>query len=122
VCLGHFCGNGPEFAFPLASLRAGNAQGQQQGPLSRMNQGVPVIKDREAYESKLEALLVRWELELKALKTDIETRVDASKSQAVDALQHKFSEAAMHLRKLKTANDDVWESERAAVDKAWAWW
>ena len=81
-----------------------------------------MIKDREAYESKLEALLVKWELDLKTLRTDIETRDDVSKSKAIDALQHKFGEGTMHLRRLKTANDDVWESERLAVDKAWSWW
>ena len=81
-----------------------------------------MIKDRETYESRLESLLVKWELELKTLRTDLETKDDVSKGKAADALQHKLSEATMHLRKLKAASDEVWESEKTAVDKSLSWW
>jgi thioredoxin-like negative regulator of GroEL len=81
-----------------------------------------MFRDREAYERELEAVVAKLEQDLKKLKAEVEGLRDASKTDAIEALQRKLDEGGRHLRKLKAATDDVWKSEKDAVDKAWSWW
>ena len=82
-----------------------------------------MLKDRKAYEKKLDAQLAQWKAEIdvlkaKAKRTEVDARVNYD--QVVDALQRKHDEAGNHLRKLKTAGDDAWESVKVGTDKIWS--
>jgi hypothetical protein len=81
-----------------------------------------MLKDRKAYESKLDAQLAQWAADLdvlkaKAKRAEVDAKVAYDKS--IDAMQLKHDEASKHLRDLKTASDDVWESVKTGTEKVW---
>ena len=81
-----------------------------------------MLKDRKAYESKLDAQLAQWSADLdvlkaKAKRAEVDAKVAYDKS--IDAMQRKHDEASKHLRDLKTASDDAWESVKTGTEKVW---
>lgn len=81
-----------------------------------------MLKNRKAYESKLDIQLARWAADLHVLKAKAaRAEVDAKVSydQAIDAMQHKHDDAGKHLQALKTATDEAWENVKTGTEKVW---
>jgi hypothetical protein len=81
-----------------------------------------MLKDRKAYESTLDAQLAQWSADLdvlkaKAKRAEVDAKVAYDKS--IDAIQRKHDEAGSHLRDLKTASDEAWESVKTGTEKVW---
>jgi hypothetical protein len=82
-----------------------------------------MLKDRKAYETKLDEQLARWDRRLAKLKARTrETSVDAmvKYDQILDSLQRKQEEAGAHLKSLKAASDEGWEEVKTATEKVWS--
>jgi hypothetical protein len=81
-----------------------------------------MLKDRKAYESKLDAQLAQWSADLgvlraKAKRAEVGAKVAYDNS--IDDLQRKHDEAGKRLRDLKIASDDAWESMKTGTEKVW---
>lgn len=81
-----------------------------------------MLEHRKAYESKLDAQLAQWKadidvLKAKARRAEVDAKVDYDK--LIDALQQKYDEAGRHMRDLKTASDEAWESVKAGTETVW---
>lgn len=81
-----------------------------------------MLENRKAYESKLDAQLAQWKadidvLKAKAKRAEVDAMVNYDK--AIDVLERKHDEVGHHLRDLKVASDDAWESVKAGTEKAW---
>ena len=79
-----------------------------------------MLENRKVYESKLDAQLAEWKADIDVLKAKAkraEVGAKVSYDKAIDALQRKHDEAGHHLRDLKTASDDAWESVKGATEK-----
>ena len=79
-----------------------------------------MLENRKVYESKLDAQLAEWKadidvLKAKAKRAEVGAKVNYDK--AIDALQRKHDEADHHLRDLKAASEEAWESVKAATEK-----
>jgi len=82
-----------------------------------------MLKDREAYEAKLDEQLAAWEADIERLKLKAKgVGVDGMMKfdQAIERMQCKRTEARVHLGNLKAASDDTWEQVKAGSEKAWA--
>lgn len=81
-----------------------------------------MLKNRKAYEDRLDAQLAVWTAELAALQAKAKVAsVDGmiKLDQAMEAMQKRHAEAGVHLRNLKTAGDDTWVHVKAGTDMAW---
>jgi hypothetical protein len=81
-----------------------------------------MLKDREAYEAKLDEQLANWEADIERFKVKAKSvGVDGMMKfdQAIEQMQRKGAEARVHLGNLKTASDDTWEQVKAGSEKAW---
>jgi hypothetical protein len=81
-----------------------------------------MLKDRVAYEAKLERQLAAWETDIAGLKTKAKgLSVDGmiKYDQTVEALQKKHKEAGVHLRNMKAAGDETWEQLKDGTEKVW---
>lgn len=81
-----------------------------------------MLKNRKAYETKMDGQLAQWRAELDVLKAKAKrTEVDAlvNYDKAIDALQKKHDEAGAHLHSLKLASDEAWENIKATTENTW---
>ena len=81
-----------------------------------------MLKDRKAYEDKLDEQLAGWGEDLEAFMTkakglgvDGMIRFDHS----VEAVKQRLHDAGLHLQDLKATGDDRWEHVKAGTDKIW---
>ena len=81
-----------------------------------------MLKDRKAYEDRLDAQLAEWTANLadfkakaKVASVDGMIKVD----ETLEALKQRHAEAAVHLHNLKATGDDTWLQVKAGTDKAW---
>ena len=77
---------------------------------------------RKAYEEKIDAQLNEWNaqidlLKAKADKAKAETKIKYYN--AIEALQHKQSEAKTKLHELKTAGDGAWADLKTGAERVW---
>jgi hypothetical protein len=82
-----------------------------------------MLKDRKAYEARLDEQLASWEAEIERFKVKAKgVGVDGMMKfdQAIELMQRKNGEARVHLDNLKTTGDDTWEQVKSATEKAWA--
>ena len=81
-----------------------------------------MLQDRKAYETKLDEQLATWKADLDVLKAKAaraEVDAKAGYDRSLEALDRKYAEASEHLRSLRSATDDAWESIKDHTDKAW---
>ena len=81
-----------------------------------------MLKDREAYEAKLEAQLTVWGQDLEGFKGRAkELTVDGMMQydRTLEAMKRKHLEAGVHLRNLKETRDETWDQVRLGTEKAW---
>lgn len=81
-----------------------------------------MLKDRKAYEDRLDAQWAEWTADLAAFRAKArEASVDGmiKLDQTLEAMTKRHAEAGFHLRNLKRAGDDTWEHVKAGTDKAW---
>ena len=82
-----------------------------------------MLKDRQAYETRLDEQLNAWDADLQSFKEKAKSAsVDGMMKydQAVQALKHKHEEAGRYLAELKATSDDTWEQVKAGTEKAWS--
>ena len=82
-----------------------------------------MLKDRKAYEAKLDRQLTAWGVDLEDLKSRTkEVTVDGMMKfdQALAVLKSRHDQASMHLRHLKASSDEAWEQLKAGTEEAWA--
>lgn len=82
-----------------------------------------MLKNRKAYETKLDAQLAQWKADIDVMKaktkrTGVDVMVNYDK--AIDALDKKHAEASKQLSDLKTATDDAWENVKTGTEKVWS--
>lgn len=82
-----------------------------------------MLENRKVYESKLDAQLAEWKAEIdvikaKAKRAEVGAKINYDK--AIDTLQRRHDEADHHLRDLKIASDEAWESVKTGTEKVWS--
>lgn len=81
-----------------------------------------MLKDRQAYEAKLDEQFAKWDADIEALKARArDASVDGmiKYDETVETLKRKKAEAGVHLARLKASGDDTWEQVKAGLDTAW---
>jgi hypothetical protein len=81
-----------------------------------------MLKDREAYEARLDEQLARWGADLEKLRDKAKVAgVDGMMKydETVEALKQKHADASVHLGRLKAAGDDTWEQVKTGLEKGW---
>jgi len=81
-----------------------------------------MLKDRQAYEARLDQQFAKWDADLEILKARArDTSVDGMMKfdETVETLKRKQAEAGVHLARLKASGDDTWEQVKTGLDTAW---
>lgn len=81
-----------------------------------------MLKDRKAYEERLEAQLAGWSADLalfKAKAKDVSVDGMMKLDRTLEAMKRRHEEAGVHLHNLKDAGDDTWIHVKAGTDRAW---
>ncbi|MFC3285976.1 coiled coil domain-containing protein [Litchfieldella rifensis] len=80
------------------------------------------MRNREAYEQKLQAKLDEWQAEVDKLKARAQgAQADAriEYQEEIDRLESYRDEARQKLAELREASDDAWEDLKDGAERAW---
>ena len=81
-----------------------------------------MLKERRAYEARLDRQLAAWGTDLEDLKCrtrDVTLDGMMKFDQVLATLKRKHAEASVHLRELKEASDAGWDQVKVGTEKAW---
>ena len=81
-----------------------------------------MLKDRKAYETRLDEQLAAWGAGIARLKAKAKVAsVDGMMKvdETLDTLKARHGEASVHLHQLKATGDETWEHVKVGTEKAW---